>query len=158
MTAPPLSATRLWIAASHDAAHRNGGWAFVRTGSETVSRAGGDRRTTRARTLFTGLLAALKDLPAGGTLAVVAPRADALILHTLLKPPPEPPAEDQDLRGALTAALAGKTWTLAVSDPERPTPAAFVTAWADTASEKAKMGGAFAIAIPKTNLAKVKGL
>mgnify|MGYP000588356463 CR=1 FL=1 len=31
-------------------------------------------------------------------------------------------------------------------------------AWADTASEKAKMGGAFSVAIPKTNLAKVKGL
>lgn len=153
-----MSATRLWIAASHDTAHRNGGWAFVRVGAETVSRAGGDRRTTRARTILSGFIAALKDLPGGTALAVVAPRTDALILHTLLKPPADPPPEDPDLRAVLTAALAGKTWTLAVSDPESPTPAAFVAAWADTASEKAKMGGAFAIAIPKTNLAKVKGL
>ncbi|MBU1375937.1 MAG: hypothetical protein KKE02_15700 [Alphaproteobacteria bacterium] len=152
------AAVRLWIAASHDAAHRNGGWAFVRAGGDTVSRAGGDRRTTRARTILTGFVASLKDVPAGAALAVVAPRTDALILHTLLKPPAEPPAEDLDLRAVLTAALAGKTWTLAVSDPEAPTPAGFVAAWADTASEKAKMGGAFTIAIPKTNLAKVKGL
>lgn len=149
---------RLWIAASHDSAHRNGGWAFVRTGGEIVSRAGGDRRTTRARTILSGFIAALKDLPAGAALAVVAPRADALILHTLLKPPADPPPEDQDLRTVLAAALAGKTWTLAVGDPAGPTPASFVAAWADTASDKAKMGGAFAIAIPKTNLAKVKGL
>jgi hypothetical protein len=153
---------RLWIAASHDAAHRNGGWAFVRKGADIVSRAGGDRRTTRARTILSAFVAALKDLPAGAALAVVAPRADALILHTLLKPPPmapgDPPAEDLDLRGVLMKALEGKAWTLAVGDPAGPTPAGFVTAWAETASEKAKMGGAFQIAIPKTNLAKVKGL
>lgn len=153
-----MTAVRLWIAASHDPAHRNGGWAFVRAGSETVSRAGGDRRTTRARTILAGFLAALKDLPAGASLEVVAPRADALVLHTLLKPPAEPPPEDQDLRAVLTKALEGKAWTLAVGDPAGPTPAAFAAAWADTASEKAKMGGAFQIAIPKTNLAKVKGL
>lgn len=155
MTTAPV---RLWIAASHDAAHRNGGWAFVRKGADIVSRAGGDRRTTRARTILSGFLAALKDLPAGAALAVVAPRADALVLHSLTKPPADPPPEDQDLRAVLTQALEGKTLTLAVSDPESPTPAAFVAAWADTASEKAKMGGAFQIAIPKTNLAKVKGL
>jgi hypothetical protein len=155
-----VTAVRLWIAASHDAAHRNGGWAFVRAGGgETVGRAGGDRRTTRARTVLSGFLAALKDLPADATLAVVAPRADALILHTLLKPPADPPPEDQDVRAVLVQALRGKAWTLAVTDPTGPaTPAAFAAAWADTASEKAKMGGAFAIAIPKTNLAKVKGL
>lgn len=154
-----MTAVRLWIAASHDAAHRNGGWAFVRAGGgETVARAGGERRTTRARTMLTGFLAALKDLPADAALGVVAPRADALILHTLLKPPAEPLAQDLDLRAVLATALEGKAWTLAVGDPAGPTPAAFVAAWADTASEKAKMGGGFQIAIPKTNLAKVKGL
>lgn len=154
-----MTAVRLWIAASHDAAHRNGGWAFVRAGSgEPVGWAGGDRRTTRARTLLTGFLAALKDLPADAALTVVAPRADALVLHTLLKPPADPPEEDLDLRAVLAKALAGKTWTLAVGDPAGPTPAAFVAAWSDTAGEKAKMGGAFQVAIPKSNLAKAKGL
>ena len=154
-----MTATRLWIAASHDAAHRNGGWAFVRAGlGDPVGWAGGDRRTTRARTILSGFVAALKDLPADASLTVVAPRADAVILHTLLKPPADPPEEDVDLRAVLGKALAGKSWTLAVGDPAGPTPAAFVAAWSETASDKAKMGGAFTVAIPKTNVAKAKGL
>jgi hypothetical protein len=153
-----LPALRLWIAASHDAAHRNGGWAFVRAGGEVMGWAGGDRRTTRARTALAGFAAALKDLAPGSSLAVVAPRPDALVLHTLLKPPADPPSDDLDLRATLAKALDGKTWTLAVGDPAGPTPIAFAAAWADMASEKAKMAGAFSNAIPKTNLAKVKGL
>ncbi|WP_337188253.1 ribonuclease H [Phenylobacterium sp.] len=160
-----MAATRLWIAAAHDPAHRNGGWAFVRAGAggETLGRAGGDRRTTRARMALAGLLAALEDLPPGEALAVVAPRPDALVLHTLLKPPAEPPAADADLRAALAKALgattpATRTWTLAVGDPAGPTPAAFAAAWADLASDKAKAGGAFVHSIPRPNLAKVQGL
>lgn len=154
-----MTAVRLWIAASHDAAHRNGGWAFVRAGlGDPMGWAGGDRRTTRARTILTGFLAALKDLSPDAALAVVAPRADALVLHTLLKPPEKPPEDDLDLRAALAKALAGRTWSLAVGDPAGPTPAAFVAAWSETASDKAKMGGAFQVAIPKTNLARAKGL
>ena len=150
--------TRFWIAASHDAVHRNGGWAFVRAGDEPVGRAGGDRRTTRARMALGGFLAALKDLPAGAPLAVVAPRPDALVLHTLLKPPTDPPTDDVDLRAVLAKALAGRAWTLAIGDPAGPTPASFAAAWADMASEKAKAAGAFEHAIPKPNLAKAKGL
>ncbi len=128
------------------------------SGGEAAGWAGGDRRTTRARMILAGFLAALKDAPAGATLAVVAPRADALVLHTLLKPPAEPPETDLDLRAALGAALAGQDWKLAVGDPAAATPLQFAAAWADLASDKAKMGGAFTAAIPKTNLAKVKGL
>lgn len=148
---------RIWIAATHDAVFRNGGWAFVRKDAEPVGRAGGDRRTTRPRMALTAFLAALKDVPAGAPLAVVATRPEALVLHTLLKPPPEPPTDDLELRAGLAKALEGRAWTLAVGDPATPTPTAFVTAWADTASEKAKSGGAFENAIPKTNLAKAKG-
>jgi hypothetical protein len=153
-----VTAVRIWIAASHDTAHRNGGWAFVRAGAEPVGRAGGERRTTRARMALAGFLAALKDLPAGALLAVVAPRPDALVLHALLKPPAEPPADDLDLRAGVAKSLEGRTWTLAVGDPAAATPTAFVAAWADTASEKAKAGGAFENAIPKPNLAKARGL
>ena len=149
---------RIWIAASHNAVHRNGGWAFVRTGVELVGMAGGERRTTRARAALIGFAAALKGTAAGETLAVVASRPDALVLHTLLKSPKEPPTEDLDLRASLAKALEGRTWTLAVGDPDAPTPFNFAVAWADMASEKAKMGGAFSAAIPKTNLAKVRGL
>lgn len=149
---------RIWIAASHDAAHLNGGWAFVRAGAEVYGVAGGDRRTTRARTALSGFAAALKDVPAGEALAVVAPRTDAMVLHQLLKPPAEPPTTDLDLRAALTKTLTGRSWTLAVGDPDALTPHTFAVAWADMASEKAKMGGAFTAAIPRTNLAKAKGL
>lgn len=130
----------------------------MRSGGEVAAWAGGDRRTTRARMILSGFLAALKDAPAGAQLSVVAPRPDALALHTLLKPPPEPLETDLDLRAALGAALAGQDWKLAVGDPAAATPLQFAAAWADLASDKAKMGGAFSSAIPKTNLAKVKGL
>ena len=149
---------RIWIAAAHDAAHLNGGWAFVRAGAQVHGVAGGDRRTTRARTALSGFAAALKDVPAGEPLAVVAPRPDALILQTLLKPPADPPTEDLDLRAMLAKALTGRAWTLSVGDPEALTPYGFAVAWANMAAEKAKTGGAFSAAIPKTNLAKVKGL
>ena len=149
---------RIWIAAAHDPAHRNGGWAFVRADGEVTGWAGGERRTTRARMALSGLAAALKDLPAGVGPAVVAPRPDALVLHTLVKPPTEPITEDLDLRAQLAKALTGRPWTLAIADPKAATPLAFAAAWADLASDKAKMGGAFASAIPKTNLAKVAGL
>lgn len=153
-----MSPVRIWIAAAHDAAHLNGGWAYVRAGDEVQGMAGGDRRTTRARTVLAGFAAALKDLPAGAPLTVVAPRPDALVLHQLLKPPKDPSTEDLDLRAALARTLVDRTWTLALADPDAPTPSTFVAAWADMASEKAKMSGAFTAAIPKTNLAKVKGL
>lgn len=153
-----MSPVRIWIAASHDAAHLNGGWAFVRVGTEVYGVAGGDRRTTRARTALSGFIAALKDIPAGETLSVVAPRPDAMVLHQLLKPPKDAPTEDLDLRAALARTLSGRTWTLALGDPDALTPFTFAVAWADMASEKAKMGGAFTAAIPKTNLAKAKGI
>lgn len=150
---------RLWIAAAHDPVHRHGGWAWVRAqaGAEAAGWAGGDRRTTHARTVLSGFLHALNALPPG-PLALVAPRADALVLHTLLKPPADPPTEDLDLRAALATALAGRAWTLAVGDPTARTPTGFTAAWSETASGKARMGGAFQVAIPKVNLAKAPGL
>ena len=153
-----MANVKLWIAAGHDAAHRNGGWAFVRSGVEVAGVAGGDRRTTRERMVLSGFLAALKDVPADARLSVVAPRTDALLLHQLVKPPADPPTEDLDLRAILSQALAGRVWTLAIGDPAGPPPIGFAIAWADLASDKAKAGGAFTNAIPKTNLAKVKGL
>jgi hypothetical protein len=58
----------------------------------------------------------------------------------------------------LAKALTGRAWTLSVGDPDAITPYGFAVAWANMASEKAKTGGAFSAAIPKTNLAKVRGL
>jgi hypothetical protein len=130
----------------------------VRSGAEAVGWAGGDRRTTRARMSLAALAAALKDVPADAEVTLIAPRTDALTVHSVIKPPAEPIPDDADLRKILTAALAGRTLKLAAGDPTQPTPLQFAAAWADTASEKAKMGGGFSVAIPKTNLAKAKGL
>lgn len=147
---------KLWIAASDDATWRNGGWAFVRAGGEVSGWAGGDRRTTRARMALTALALALKDLPPGVGPAVVAARPDALVLHTLAKPPAEPPTDDLDLRAELQKLLAGRLWTLAAGDPKAIPALGFAAAWSDLAADKAKAGGAFRNAIPKPNLAKVK--
>lgn len=149
---------RIWIAAAHDAGLGQGGWAFVRDGAEPSGWAGGERRTSRARMVLAGFAAALKDVPAGEALRVVAPEAEARVLHGLLKPPAAPPDDNPDLRATLAKALAGRAWTLAVGDPKGPTPVAFAAAWAETAAAKARSGGAFTAAIPKTNLAKAKGL
>lgn len=153
-----MSPIRLWLAASHDPAHRNGGWAYVRSDGEVAGAAGGARRTTRAHVALAGFSAALQDLPPGRALAVVTLRPDALVLQQLLTPPADAPADDLDLRAKLAKALSGRTWTLTAGDPAAATPLAFAAAWADLGSDKAKMGGAFIAAIPRTNLAKLKGL
>lgn len=147
---------KLWIAAAQDPAHRNGGWAFVR--EAPIGWAGGERRTTRARMALAVLAIAVRDLAADTPLSVIAARPDALVLHGLLKAPAEPPTDDLDLRAELAKALSSRTWTLALGDPAGLTPLKFAAAWADLAAEKAKMGGAFVAAIPRTNLAKVEGL
>jgi hypothetical protein len=149
---------KIWIAASHDPGLGVGGWAFVRDGAAPSGFAGGDRRTTRTRMALAGFAAALKDVPAGEGLNVVAPEPDARVLHALLKPPLAALEDNPDLRAALAKALSARSWTLAVGDPKGATPAAFATAWADLARDKARSGGAFTAAIPKANLAKVKGL
>ncbi|WP_293683083.1 ribonuclease H [uncultured Phenylobacterium sp.] len=146
---------KIWIAATQDPAHKNGGWALVRANGEVTGAAGGERQTTRARMALAALAAAIKDLPPGIGPAVVAPRPDALVLHTLVKPPPEPVTEDLDLRAALAAALAGRPWILAIADPKVVAPLTFAAAWADRAADKAKTLGPFTAAIPKVNLGKL---
>ena len=146
---------KIWIAAVDDAAHKNGGWAVVRADGEVSGWAGGERRTTRSRMALAALAAALRDLPPGAGPTVVAPRPDALALHTLVKAPAEPVTEDLDLRAALATALIGRPWVLAIADPKVVQPLTFAAAWADRAAEKAKTLGPFTAAIPKVNLARL---
>lgn len=152
---------RIWTRASHHPAFRVGGWAWVRAaGAETIGQAGGARNVTGARTALAGLVAALKDLPAGPlhldltdpplaravrTIAAVQTFADA-----------DAPREDLDLWAQLAAALKGRAVTLGTSQSSAGSPAAFAQAWADLARDKAKAAGPFASAIPKPNLAKLK--
>ncbi|WP_334164073.1 ribonuclease H [Phenylobacterium sp.] len=148
---------RLWLAASHHKAFLNGGWAFVRAvGAEVSGAAGGDRRTTPAKTALAGLLEALKDLPAGEAVLHVG-ADDAALLAPLFGG--EPPAE-ADVAGyaPAVAALAARAVRLAKLADPAGTPLAFARAWADLASDKAKSTGPFRATIPKTNLARVQGL
>jgi hypothetical protein len=132
--AAPMT-VRIWIAATHHTAFLNGGWAWLRQdGAELRGAAGGERRTSRETMAQAGLVAALKDLPKGATVTVHAAKPDADAL----------------------SGMAGIK--LAIVPPDPRTPLAFAAAWADLASDKAKMAGAFAASIPKANLAKVQGL
>jgi hypothetical protein len=131
---------RIWLVATHHSAFLNGGWAFVWTdGSERRGAAGGERRTTREKMAVAGLAAALRDLPKGAPVVLHAAPADGPVL-------------------AEAIAGADRPIRLVKLAPEPKTPLAFAAAWADLASDKAKMAGAFNAAIPKPNLAKILGL
>jgi hypothetical protein len=63
-----------------------------------------------------------------------------------------------DLWAAIAAAASGRRLDLVLA-PARPGgPVAFAAAWAERAMDKAKLSGPFAAAIPKPNLAQLKGL
>jgi hypothetical protein len=130
----------IWYETAHHTAFRVGGWAFVRReGAETSGTAGGGRQTTAQKNLFSGLIAALKDIPAGS----------AVILRTSQAVPAEQPEEDADLWTALQAQLAARKVQVARGPANK-----FAHAWAELARDKAKASGPFASAIPKTNLVK----
>jgi len=144
----------IWVAAQHHKAFLNGGWAYVRVGAEVTGWAGGDRRTTRTRMALSGLAAALADLPKGAALRVETAAEDAKLLDGVFVEPADPPTDDLDLRAAIAGLLKGHEARLAVMSVQPRTPLAFAIAWADQAADKAKMTGAFRVAIPRPNLAK----
>lgn len=159
MSTPPI---RIWVAADHHAAFLCGGWAYVReTGGALSGGAGGERRTTAARTELAGLAAALAELPAGAAVIVHTPSprlagAAALIAGTAAGD--EAPGEDLDLWARIIAAAKGRKVRLARTPTAARTPMAFCAAWAELARDKAKMKGDFTSPIPKPNLTKVMGL
>lgn len=131
----------------------------MRSGEPAAGWAGGERGVTRTRIGLSGLLAALKDLTPGAAVSIVAPEADARMIHSLIRPHPDrPPSDEPDLRTAVAIALKGHTCTLAVGDPTGATPLAFAAAWAELAEGKARASGPFVAAIPRANLAKIRGL
>jgi hypothetical protein len=164
------SPIQIWTCAAFHPAYLCGGWASVRVGpGQVMGVAGGDRCTTASRVALTGLAAALRDLPPGDERGVKNPvdirttspelAAFAEVLAHLGSPgPTAPPDDDLDLWAQIFTASAGRPLKLIVIPLEPDTPAAFATAWADLARDKAKASGPFTAAIPKSNLAKVPGL
>lgn len=148
---------RLWTRSAHHPAFRSGGWAWVRlVAGERAGQAGGERGATARRMTLAGLAAALKDLPPGPVAIDLGDPALAALLRRIAAgetlADDAAPTDDLDLWAALTTALKGRAVTFAPIAKG----AAFAQAWADLAMDKAKMGGAFASAIPKPNLAKAE--
>ena len=147
---------QIWVEASHHAAFRCGGWAFVRKDAEGLSgAAGGDRSVTPERAVLAGLEQALKGLPAGASVEVhtSSPQIAALPGRIAgFTSGSEPPTENLDLWAQLTTALKSVRIGRAGNRPGTPT--AFAAAWAELARDKAKATGPFRSPIPKPNLAK----
>lgn len=147
-------AVRVWLEVSYAAAHKVGGWGFVRAaGGELAGAAGGERRASLERIALAGLLAALK-APAGGRGVVVqtASPAVAQIPRRILeaRAGKDAPTQDLELWAQATTALSAPGVRIVAGAAAA---GAFAASWAELAREKAK-GGAFAAAIPKSNLAK----
>jgi hypothetical protein len=147
---------QIWVEVSHHAAFRCGGWAFVRKDVEGLSgAAGGDRSMTAERAVLAGLAEALKGLPVGAAIEV---RTSSPLLAALpariasFTAGEEPPTENLDLWAQLTTTLKSARVDRVENRPG--TPAAFASAWAELARDKAKATGAFRSPIPKPNLAK----
>lgn len=149
-------AVRIWLETSHHTAFRVGGWALVRAdGAEVTGVAGGERRIDADRTALSGLLAALKGLPAGrtGRVQTASPLVAGLPGRIAKAQAGEDaPTENLDLWAQATTALKGVEVVRVAGGPG--TPAAFCAAWAELARDKARDKGPFSSAIPKSNLAK----
>jgi hypothetical protein len=148
---------RLWVEISHHAAFRSGGWAFVRAeGSALTGAAGGERAPAPDRIALAGLIAAMKDLPAGRVIEVRS--ATPLIGATSrrvadLEAGGEAPADDLDLWAQVATALKTHRVRFGAAANQPRTPTAFAAAWAELARDKAKTSP-FRAAIPKANLMK----
>jgi len=147
---------RIWVETSHHAAFRCGGWAFVRKDAEGLGgAAGGDRSVAAERATLAGLAEALKGLPAGAAVEVYTSNPQIVALPGRIlgfTAGEDPPTENLDLWAQLTTAL--KSVRIGRAENRPGTPAAFASAWAELARDKAKATGPFRSPIPKPNLAK----
>jgi hypothetical protein len=144
----------LWTASTHHTAFRCGGWASVRLiAGQPSGVAGGERATTATRVAMAGLIAGLRDLPAGAEVAIHSAGTELASLNEVLAGRVQP-EDDLDLWAQILTATKGRRLTLSRAAAASDSPLAFAAAWAALAMDKAKMGGAFTSAIPKSNLAK----
>lgn len=155
--------TRIWIASSHHAAFKCGGWAYVRDDASGLSgQAGGERYVTPVRMALAGLVAALREAPKGPVAIHIdqplVVRVGRLLAGGIQPQGEEAPQDDIDLWAQLATSLTGRPATFALIAADKAAPAGFAAAWAELARDKANAKGAFVSAIPKPNLAKVPGL
>ncbi len=129
--------------------------------------AGGERNTTAARMALAGLAAGLADLPppetgqASRTIAIEtnsqALAAFSTTLATLSATSDNAPETNLDLWARIITGAKGRRLALTLVPMKPETGIAFVAAWADLAMDRGKTRGAFAMAIPRINLARMPG-
>lgn len=149
---------RIWLEIAHHRAFRIGGWAFVRLRDGAVSgAAGGARRLDLEPTALRAIAAALSGLTPGETVELRTSSPAALAIPGRIaaaEAGEAPPTEDLELWAAAIAALRRPGVVVSPASAAPHTPAAFATAWADLACDRAKTRGEFTAPIPKHNLAK----
>jgi ribonuclease HI len=154
--------TRIWLAADWNAVYRCGGWAWLRQAGGVLSGAvGGERQVSAERIELAGLAAALADLPKDAAVTVETPSARLAAAAPWIASEAagaDAPEDDLDLWARITTGAQGRKVRIVRAPVEPRTPSAFSAAWAELARDKAKATGPFTAAIPKVNLAKVKGL
>lgn len=149
---------RIWLEVSHHAAFAVAGWAWVREDADGLSgAAGGERRVTAERAGLAGLVAALAGLPKEADVELHTASALVMAIPARIaaaQAGEAAPSESLDLWAQATTALASPGRRLRRTEAAPGKPSAFAAAWAATARDRAKSGGAFSAAIPKSNLAK----
>lgn len=159
---------RLWIEINHQAPYRTGGWAWLRQDGKAVTGAAGGERDVDGETFCVHALgAALAGLPDDA--AVALHLSDPLLIEgvrtmsarraagwTTASGDPDPDAQAWE---AVAKALTGRALSLVRTQPtDARTPAGFAAAWAELGRDKAKTKGTFKNAIPRPNLAKIRGM
>ena len=154
------ASVELWTAAFCKSDPGYGGWAHVRRNADgtLAGAAGGERRTSGARMVLTGVieaLTALADLPADT--AVTLHFADPDPAAQLVASDDAYATAEPEAWAAARKLVAARP-VLVLSPLSAAAPAAgFLKAWADFGLDTAKTRGTFKAAIPRPNLMKFPG-
>ena len=134
---------------------------------QLIGTAGGERNTTVARMALAGLAAVLADLPtlktdqSSQTIAIETNSptlaAFSTTLATLEATSENAPEAELDLWARIITGAKGRRLALTLVPTKPETGTAFVAAWADLAMDRCKTRGAFTMAIPRINLARMPG-
>ncbi len=155
-----MSTVTLWTAALCKSDPGYGGWAHVRRNADgtLAGAAGGERRTSGARMVLSGVieaLAALHDLPSDT--AVTLHFADPNLAAELVTMDGAYALAEPEAWTAARKLLAALPLLTLVPLPAATPAAGFLKAWADFGLDTAKTRGSFKAAIPKPNLMKFPG-
>jgi ribonuclease HI len=156
------ASVRVWLEISYHQAFRVGGWAFVRSDAGVVTgAAGGERQVDAERICLAGLVAALRDLASGASIELFTSSPAVLAIPhrvSAAESGENPPTDDLDLWAQVSTAFRRNSVAVRRVEPAPQSAGAFAAAWSDFARDRAKDKGAFAAAIPKSNLAKAAAL